>query len=93
MPDEIDQGTIDLSARLMLHEFLLEILHFNIFRNTPDPQAEVNQFRDDLLDRIRNRPPVVQSMPVPDSILPVLRDRMAEIAETFALKVSKRLEE
>lgn len=98
MPNEIDDDDLpelddhfrDVFARLAFHEYLLETLHFNLFRHLPNPEAELNQFRDDLLDRIRNRPPARES-PVPESVRAVLKERMAEMAENFALKVSDQL--
>jgi len=98
MPNEIDADDVpdfqdhmnEIYARLAFHEYLLETLHFNLFRHLPNPEAELKQFRADLLDRIRNRASAVQS-PVPEPIRSALKERMAEMAENFALKVSEQL--
>jgi hypothetical protein len=58
----------------------------------PNPEAELNQCRDYLLDQIRNRRPAVQSQ-LPVHLVPLLTERMADLAENFVLKVSKRMEE
>ena len=58
----MDEQLLDIHARLNLYEALLAVMLANIFGEMANPQAQVEQFRSDLLDRltVRTFPPLPQ---------------------------------
>jgi len=86
----MDEHLLDIYAHLNLCESLLEILYANVFRDTPNPDAQLERFRLDLRDRFHRRafpPPHTQ---IVDG---VIYDHCVEVAERFCGKVARRMRE
>jgi hypothetical protein len=84
----IDEHLFEIYARLSLYEFLLEILHANLFRHAPNPKAELDRFGAEVLDLIHKGYPEGSPFPLDDRTI----ERMREIADHFIYKVSRRME-
>lgn len=85
----MDEQSLDIYARLNLYEFLLEIMYANVFRDTPNPDAQFEQFQLDLLHRLNRR-----VFPPPDIATGgALHDHCVEVAENFCRKVARRMQE
>lgn len=85
---DLNDHIFEIYARLNFYEFLLEIFHANLFRGMPNPEAELDHFGKELLDRIQRGYPQGSPSPLDDQMIA----RMREIADHFLYKVSRRME-
>jgi hypothetical protein len=86
--NDLNEHFFEIDTRLSFYEFLLEVLHANLFHNMPDPKAGLDAFGRDLLDRIQKGYPQGSPSPLDDRMI----ERMREIADHFVYKVSRRLD-
>ena len=74
---------LSIAARLTLHEFLLEIFHANLFASAPNPRAELEAFRAEVLDLIRYKS---RTSDIDNASGLRLQQEVSDIAEKFLAK-------
>ena len=87
-----EEDLIELSARLTVHEFLLEILYARGFAAADDPTAALEAFRREFLDRVRHRSWARHPAPDhrEDRTVEEIRMKSLTLAERFVEKVAER---
>ena len=85
---QLDDPIDEISARLMMHEFVLEVAIANLLARADRDQAA--QAKRDIIDRMRTpRPDSLEDFEK-DPQLRAIADRSAEMAQRFVQKVGER---
>ena len=83
---------IEVSARLSVYEFLLEILCANLLSATPDPIGQTDKFAAGIIDRIKKPSTVAPGSPEAAPELSVaVKQREIEIVERFSERLKSRI--
>lgn len=92
--EQDERDFIEYSARLSLHEFLLEIVFASDFVFHADPQGDFARFRDRTLDLIRFKAGVSDTGALADGPADLslqIQGETIRLAEKFFDKTSERL--
>lgn len=86
----MDKALVEIAARLSFYELLLEIQFANTFAYCPEPEAALESFKTDLIDRMRYKAYVRGDVDDDDDSGLMIQARGIELAEHFMEKVSDR---